>query len=203
MQGCAVNSAMRSSAGCPVLQVFRHLLPWPADSTVPSMQRVALEAVVQSQTGPLRVICTHLEYYSTSQRTAQVERLRDLHREACLHAWHPRPHGDPGSPFDTPPRPAAALLCGDFNFPPGSQEHAAMSAPFDDGTTPALLDAWPIAHAAEPHALTAGLYDNTWSEPCCFDFVFVSDDLAARVVRAEVEGSTQASDHQPLLVELR
>src|SRR5262245_55986911 len=30
----------------PVIQAFRHLLPWPADPTVPSMQRVALEVVV-------------------------------------------------------------------------------------------------------------------------------------------------------------
>src|SRR5262245_4563714 len=39
----------------PVRQVFRHLLPWPADPTVASMQRVAVEAVVQSDAGPLRV----------------------------------------------------------------------------------------------------------------------------------------------------
>ena len=75
----------------PVLQVFRHLLPWPADPAVQSMQRMALEAVLQSHGGPLRVISTHLEYYSTHQRVAQVERLRRLHHEACMHARHPRP----------------------------------------------------------------------------------------------------------------
>jgi endonuclease/exonuclease/phosphatase family metal-dependent hydrolase len=187
----------------PVLQAFRHLLPWPADSTVPSMQRLALEAVLQSQAGSLRVISTHLEYYSAQQRMAQVEGLRHLHREASMHAAHPHPRGDPGSPFDALPRPAAALLCGDFNFPPGSPEHETMRAPFDDGTTAALRDAWTLAHPGEPHALTAGLYDKAWSQPCCFDFVFVSDDLASRVVRVEVEGSTQASDHQPVVVELR
>lgn len=187
----------------PVLQVFRHLLPWPADASVQSMQRLALEAVVQSRAGPLRVISTHLEYYSTQQRTAQVERLRDLHHEACLHARHPRPRGDPGSPFEAPLRPASALLCGDFNFPPDSPEYKAMAAPPDDGTSLALLDAWTVVRAGEPHALTAGIYDRTWAQPCCFDFVFVSADLASRVAHVEVEGSTQASDHQPVLVELR
>ena len=78
-----------------------------------------------------------------------------------------------------------------------------MSAPFDDDTTPALLDAWTLAHPGEPHALTAGLHDKSWPEACCFDFVFVSADLAPRVARVEVESSTQASDHQPVLVELR
>ena len=28
----------------PVLQAFRHLLPWPRDASVPGMQRVALES---------------------------------------------------------------------------------------------------------------------------------------------------------------
>lgn len=30
----------------PILQAFRHLLPWPAEPGVPSMQRVAVEAVI-------------------------------------------------------------------------------------------------------------------------------------------------------------
>src|SRR5215470_7329761 len=44
----------------PVLQAFRHLLPWPSDPHVPSMQRMALEAVLLTREGPLRVISTHL-----------------------------------------------------------------------------------------------------------------------------------------------
>lgn len=187
----------------PVLQVFRHLLPWPADPAVPSMQRMALEVVLQSQVGALRVICTHLEYYSAHQRAAQVEHLRRLHYDACMHTRHPRPGGDRGSPFEALPRSASALLCGDFNFRPGSPDYTAIGARFDDDSTPALLDAWTRAHPGEPHPLTAGLYAQDWPEACCFDFVFVSADLAPRVARVEVESSTQASDHQPMLVELR
>jgi endonuclease/exonuclease/phosphatase family metal-dependent hydrolase len=186
----------------PVLQVFRHLLPWPAEPAVQSMQRMALEVVLQSRTGPLRVIGTHLEYYSAHQRAAQVEELRRLHREACRHARQPRPAGDPGSPFEAVSRPASALLCGDFNFPPSSREYAAVIAPFDDDATPAWLDAWACAHPGQPHALTAGAYDRSWAQPCCFDFVFVTADLAPRIKRVEVEPSTQASDHQPVMVEL-
>src|SRR5690349_2880429 len=39
----------------PVVQVYRHLLPWPADAGVLSMQRMALEAVLFAPSGPLRV----------------------------------------------------------------------------------------------------------------------------------------------------
>jgi hypothetical protein len=38
-----------------VRQVFRHLLPWPADPGVSSMQRMALEATLQTPLGLLRV----------------------------------------------------------------------------------------------------------------------------------------------------
>jgi len=51
------------------------------------MQRVALEAVLRAPGGSVRVIVTHLEFYSLRQRLAQVERLRELQREAVGHAF--------------------------------------------------------------------------------------------------------------------
>src|SRR5215470_3350360 len=95
----------------PVLQVFRHLLSWPADPASISMQRMALEAVLASPVGPLRVISTHLEYYSAVQRAAQVEDLLRLHVEACAHARTPRPDSEPGGPFEAVARPVSAILC--------------------------------------------------------------------------------------------
>jgi len=59
----------------PVGQVWRHLLPWPVDAGVPSMQRVLLEVVARTEFGPLRVMTTHLEYYSLAQRQAQIDGL--------------------------------------------------------------------------------------------------------------------------------
>ena len=45
--------------------------------------------------------------------------------------------------------------------------------------------------------------DKTYGkEPAAFDFVFVSDTLAPRVRRMEVDLQTRASDHQPVLIEL-
>ena len=68
----------------PVVQAFRHLLPWPVDPENTSMQRVLVEVVVEAPFGALRVMTTHLEYYSAVQRAAQVERIRELHTEAAL-----------------------------------------------------------------------------------------------------------------------
>jgi endonuclease/exonuclease/phosphatase family metal-dependent hydrolase len=185
----------------PVLQVFRHALPWPADATVPSMQRLALEAVVMTGSGPLRVISTHLEYYSPAQRMAQVDALLRLHEEACAHNRAPRASDDrPGGSFDVVPRPASAVVCGDFNFKPDDPEHARVTAPLASGV-PRLVDAWTVARPAEAHAPTVGVYEEAWPVYCC-DFAFVTEDLVPRVRTMTVNGGTDASDHQPVILEL-
>src|SRR5437868_2408666 len=73
----------------PVLQVFQHLLPRPAEPGVKQMQRQAIEAVVQTRAGALRVVTTHLEYFSERHRTAQIERLRELHEETAANEAAP------------------------------------------------------------------------------------------------------------------
>ncbi len=187
----------------PVIQVYRHLLPWPADPAVKSMQRSAVEAVVQASWGPVRVITTHLEYYSAMQRMAQVDALRALHQEACGHALAPRIQEDAGQPFQVLPRPASAILTGDFNFRPEDPEYRRITAPFDAGAAPALVDAWTLAHPGIPHAPSAGVHEDSWAKPpfCC-DFIFVTIDLAPRVRDVQVDLQTRASDHQPVLIEL-
>lgn len=186
----------------PVWQVFRHLLPWPADFSAPSMQRMALELVVEAPWGPLRIVTTHLEYYSAVCRRAQIDGLRALHGEACAHGRGVRPDKGADQPFATLPRPASAVVCGDFNFPPEAPEHGWITAPFDDGST-SLLDAWNVTHPGLPHAHSVGLHGADWPDhPYCCDFLFLTPDLAARVRRVEVNQETDASDHQPVLLEL-
>ncbi len=187
----------------PVLQVFRHLLPWPADGGVTSMQRIALEANLRTSFGLVRVTTTHLEYYSSRQRAAQIERLRELHREAVCHAKVERP-GDPSEgPFSFVPRAAASILTGDFNCLADSAEHQRLLAPMD-AATPPYRDAWEITHPGTPHAPTVGMHDKKqWpGPPFTFDFVFVSEDLMPRVKEIRSDPTTEASDHQPLLLVL-
>lgn len=185
----------------PILQVLRHSLPWPADPAAMSMPRVVLEATLDTPLGALRVLCAHLEYFSPRQRMAQVGRLRELQQEAWMHARRPRPGDNASSPFAVVPRPARAVLMGDFNMLPGSDCHAALLAPFEDGT-PAWRDAWPIAAPGQRHAPTVALYDSNAQAPFTFDYAFVSDDLAGRVRRVAAAEHARGSDHQPLLLEL-
>jgi endonuclease/exonuclease/phosphatase family metal-dependent hydrolase len=187
----------------PVLQIFRHLLPWPADPTVPSMQRSALEVVLEFPAGPLRVTTTHLEYYSSIQRTAQVERLRDLQEKAARRAHHPPRAEKEGGPFARMPQSASAILTGDFNLRPEDPLHARMQAQIAAGVPP-YRDSWEARHPGEKHPPTLGVFDREqWPEPpfCC-DFVFVTEDLLPRIEDVVVDGTADASDHQPVLLVL-
>jgi len=186
----------------PVLQAFRHLLPWLPEPNVPTMQRIALEVVIAGARGPLRVTTTHLEYYSGGQRAGQVEQLRALQAEAAAHADDAAFPAKAGGPFEVRSRPRSGILTADFNFPPSDPLYARLQAPITD--SPAYRDAWRIRHPDEPHAPTLGLYDKVqWpGEPYACDFIFVTEDLAPRVEDVVVEGATQASDHQPVLLKL-
>jgi endonuclease/exonuclease/phosphatase family metal-dependent hydrolase len=187
----------------PVGQVFRHLLPYPVDPGVNGMPRIALEAVLTTRAGPVRVITTHLEYYGTIKRTAQVDALRRLYAEGSGHARSGGIVDVTGGPFHTLMRPAATIITGDFNLEPDDALHARMAEAFDDATPP-LVDAWEAAHPGRPHASTFRIYEKqSPDEPelhC--DFIFVSADLVPAIREVRVDQQTQASDHQPVLIEI-
>jgi endonuclease/exonuclease/phosphatase family metal-dependent hydrolase len=182
----------------PVLQVASHLLSWPQDNSVRSMRRQALEVTVQAAFGPLRVTNTHLEYYSAAQRDAQIGRLLDLQQEASTY----RHAADEREPYGRQVIAASGILCGDFNFDVSDPQHAMLHASTRAGLN--YRDAWTICHPAVPHAPTCGLHDRVqWKDGAdCRDFIFVTEDIAGRVRRVEVDRETAASDHQPVLIEL-
>lgn len=186
----------------PVAMVIRHSLPWPVDSTAPSMQRAALEAVLQTPTGPMRIVVTHLEFYSSKQRLAQVDALRRLQQEAADHAAHPGPAENAEGPFAATDRPVSTIVCGDFNSAFGSDAYRRFITPLEG--TPGFIDAWTTLHPGETPPPTAGVYDKQqWTEgPLTCDFVFVTEDLRNRLRACEIDGATQASDHQPIVLDI-
>ena len=175
----------------PVGRVRRHSLPWPPAPDISSMPRVAVEAVIEAPFGSLRVTTTHLEYYSAEHRAAQIGRLHSLHAEACS----ARLEVDDGL-FQVDALPESAILCGDFNLPPEDPLHARLLMfGFDD--------AWQALHPGTPHPHTFRVHERDEGEsPYCCDFVFVTEDLVPRLRSIEVDSANQASDHQPVIVEL-
>ena len=179
----------------PVLQVFRHLLPQPPEPGIKHMQRQAIEVVVDTARGPLRVMTTHLEYYSAAHRAAQIRRLRELQADvAANEAQPPRPAG---SPYDPVPRPASLVLCGDLNLLPDDNEYRLL---FED----VFLDGWRAFRKGEKDPPSTGLHDRQqWPMGGhCRDYFAVTEDVARRIASLDIDTATDASDHQPLRLAL-
>ena len=200
----------------PVASVQHYPLPWSADGAVPSMPRMCSVVTLKHPTlGAMRIMTTHLAYYSQAQRMAQVLALRALHAQASALAFAPPQANEENTPFQAKLHTPQAILCGDFNFPPHTPEHTAIQEPFSlpghtgkalpatNSATDQWHDAWPLVHGKTPHAPTFRLFDRRYGpEPIACDFVFVSGALVDRVKALSADLSTQASDHQPLMLEL-
>ena len=180
----------------PVQRVLRHSLPWPPEDGVPSMPRIAIEAAVQAPWGLVSVTTTHLEYYSARQRAAQIERLCDIESERSVHAITTPSDAYSAGPFQPLPRPASSIFAGDFNMRPDDPLAARMLETW--------VDAWHVANAGGPHPPTFCLHGKEHGpSPYCSDYVLVSRNLAPRIASMRADLETQASDHQPLIVEFR
>jgi endonuclease/exonuclease/phosphatase family metal-dependent hydrolase len=103
----------------------------------------------------------------------------------------------------TAPAAGPTIITGDFNLEPEDPLHARMQAPFADGT-PRLADTWEALNPGVAHPSTFCIYmkmEPGGSELHC-DFFFVSEDLKPRLKSIRVDQQTQASDHQPVILEL-
>jgi endonuclease/exonuclease/phosphatase family metal-dependent hydrolase len=181
----------------PVLQAQHHPLPWPADAGKRSMPRMCTVLTLRDPLlGAVRVMTTHLEYYSAVQRMAQAHALCELHAQASAMALAPPADDCSKSPFQNKTHTPLAILCGDFNLEASHPEHALIEAA-------GLHDAWSVLHGPQPQDPTFRLFDRTYGpKPIACDFVFVSAGLVPRVQRVWVDGQTRNSDHQPVALQL-
>jgi endonuclease/exonuclease/phosphatase family metal-dependent hydrolase len=184
----------------PVLQIASHLLPWPRTGVPRSMRRIALDVTVLAAFGRLRIVNTHLEFHSAAQREAQIMRLLDLQEEAST---KPLVASDVhAEPYASQTLAASSILCGDFNFDVSDSQHRLLHSSRRAGLN--FRDAWEICRPGQPRQPTCGIYDRAqWPGGAdCRDFVFVTEDISSRVRHIEVDETTSASDHQPLLIEI-
>ena len=140
----------------PILSVFHHPLPQPAEPGIKHMPRQAIEVTVRTPRGAVRIINTHLEFHSARQRSAQIDRLREIHDEAAANVASP-PAYDRTGPYQVVDRPVDCVMCGDFNMGTDFPEFVAMTAPRRPSNNK-LLDAWPIVHGNVAHDPTCGIF---------------------------------------------
>ena len=189
----------------PILQIQHFALPSPVGPVPPHawMPRQCTVCTVLAEWGPVRIMTTHLEYHSEVQRLAQAQALRQIHQALCDQAQY-RPlvaQDEVHTPYQPKPYTTDVVLCGDCNFEPHSDPYEALRSP--DISHP-LYDAWVLAYPDQPHPPTFRLYDDTYGpEAVSCDFCFLSESLAPKLKSISVDTSTQVSDHQPVIIEIR
>ncbi|HEY7803590.1 MAG TPA: endonuclease/exonuclease/phosphatase family protein [Orrella sp.] len=192
----------------PILQIQHLYLPSPMTSSITPgsthawMPRQCTVCTVQADWGPVRIMTTHLEYHSELQRLAQAQALRHWHQMFCEQqkAGALVDPNESGTPYQTKPYTADAILCGDCNFEPHSDPYEVLTSPEQHHP---FHDAWTRLHAGEPHPPTFRLYDDTYGpDAVSCDFCFVSETLAPRLKHIAVDTTTQVSDHQPVMIDI-
>ena len=182
------------------LQVLHHLLPSPADPKARFMSRQTTEIVLSTDSGALRLMNTHLEFFSEKQQLAQVQRIRELHEEACAQTLEAG-LDFPNTPFARIQRPENMVICGDFNFVPESASYRLITSAYPEDV-PDLVDAWDLVHPDNDRSPTCGIFDHKqWKKgPHCRDYFFISHNLSPQISQVSVNTETAASDHQPIRI---
>ena len=191
----------------PLHTVRHHLFPKYGSLGPMSLQRSALEGVIAVRGGHVRVYSVHLTHLSAETRLPQVEALLKVHAGA-VHEGPPVSGGSglreewtrDGMP---PPVPRDAILLGDFNMEPDSEEYERIVGPMSPYggriTNPeGFVDAWVEAG----HPIDAGATAEVRGRPARLDYCFVSAGLKDRIRSARVDADAAGSDHQPVWVEI-
>ena len=137
----------------PILWSRLHLLPMRKVVRPLNTQNAALEGLIRTPAGPLRIFSIHLSHIGVEERLEQIAFLKALHRRVPL-------EGGPWSGVDDEPArgwtngegepeaPLAAIWMGDFNCEPGSDEYLAITGRNPYHPSAAYLDAFVDAAVA-------------------------------------------------------
>jgi endonuclease/exonuclease/phosphatase family metal-dependent hydrolase len=195
----------------PIVWSRLHTLPLRRMVRPLNTRAAALEGMIRTPAGPIRVLSVHLAHVGVEERLEQIDYLLAEHARAPL-------DGGPWSGEDDesvrcwtngegePESPAAAIWLGDFNCEPGSVEHRRITgaSPYHPGAIYAdrLVDAATVAAqpAVDFHThekIIAGQMKLRRLDHC-----FVSGQLASRVRAVGADIGEIASDHFPLRVQM-
>ena len=192
----------------PLLTVRNHMLPKLGTMVQFSLQRSAVEAVIETTSGkPLRLYSLHLSHLDDTDRAPQIEHLLQVHAKAygegagwCGTGVYP----EMTEGLAAAPMPREAILMGDFNLVSSSPLYSRIVGPLSRGhgrmnALDGLVDAWVAAGHDEAVGNTC---NSALSLGKRIDFCFVSSALASGVKKAWIDEEAAGSDHQPIWTEL-
>ena len=196
----------------PIVSSRLHVLPKIATVDRFNMELGALEGVLETGAGPVRVYSLHLSHLTSRERIVQINTLLDIHRRAPIEggAWCGTRTSSSGYDWSAgepmPPMPGDAILMGDFNCEPTGPEYELLVGPWDTdaGRVPyrdGFVDSWVAAGNGATPAVTWAPVEGP-GEGRRLDYCFVGAPLAERVRRAWADVEAQGSDHYPYWVEI-
>lgn len=196
----------------PIAWSRLHLLPMRKMLRPLNTQNAALEGLIRTPMGPLRVLSLHLAHVGSEERLEQLEFLLARHRRVGLEGgpWsgqddEPQRNWTNGEP--EPDCPTAAIWMGDFNSEPESAEYLRMtgSNPYHPGASYAggFVDS-ATASGQDPTLFTSHEGKDAKGLPRKrrLDYCFVASELAGSVKRMWVDEAEAASDHKPVWTEI-
>ena len=204
MRMCATEFGNMILSHYPILAIRNILLPRTRTYDTLNSQRSALECLIASPGGPIRVYSVHLDHRNPAERTMQIAYLKQ--RLAGYAAEGGAVTGGAEFGFPELPHTDDYIVMGDFNMMPEQPEYIAMVGPKDlyygrSATAAAPVDALDCLGKRQDG-------DFTWEEPGkpdirqYLDYCFVSGTLAGRLKDGWVDANCVASDHKPVWVEM-
>ena len=209
-----VDASSRAAHGAVINRRRRHgnmiLSRWPVLScrsfNLPkmhyddrfNMQMTCVEAVIDTGNLTTRVYSYHAGYLLAEERLVQVADFITLFARSPLErgAWSGKPgiDGDDWSNSRaTPVMPETAIVCGDFNASPDTEEYRRLL----DGT--GLIDCWALADPENQR--TSTLLKKPAEDIRVtgkVDHILITPDLSGRIERVAIGRDTDASDHKPV-----
>ena len=189
-----------------------------------NMDTGAIECVVETPSGPLRVYSLHLSAVSRRERLMQIDRLLEFHRNAEVSggAWTGGGDADVdpaeiehmtelnwSNGEQLPVMPKETVVMGDFNTLPESDEYDRMVGELDPftgriGHLDGFVDSWTVAKErfGERDSWFPDPPEREFRHGKCLDYCFISPYLSQKVARAWVDKDAIGSDHKPYRVDL-
>jgi endonuclease/exonuclease/phosphatase family metal-dependent hydrolase len=191
----------------PILSSRNHLLPKILYIDQLALQRSAVEGVIETPLGAIRVYSVHLGHVGAAERRAQIKALMEIvfaspERGGVISGRKASAHWTADAPL--PPMPAPAVLMGDFNLAPEDAEYELLVGG-ENGeygrltTTRLLIDAW--AHLGNPLHEGHTCFEH-FGRSQRIDYAFLTPDIAGRARAVTVDAGAEGSDHQPLALDL-
>ena len=172
----------------PLLFIRNHLLPRRRSDARLNLQRGALEALIATPIGPLRVLSVHLDHLDAGERMPQIAAILDIVRRygesggavTGLAAWG----------FEEMPLATGVLVMGDFNMEPDTAEYRAM---LGEPRFP-MID---LTSADPGHSFFDPKEDRARQR---LDYIFADTDTATRLQQCMIDREATGSDHFPVHV---